>query len=223
MAVISTIHGAHKVNPNYTYDSLFAFIDRFKPDVIGVEIRPEDVGRPFSYLKKNYPYEMYETIARYKHKHVVGIDWLGDDVEGSEIPDNYWTQQSEVKKLQQKLNSDPATTAKLHVLDSLRAQKNRIALTATLAEINNGIYDSLNTLYYLKLDSVLRDTQYAALPGFYATRDQKIAANIIQTIEANKGKRLLFLVGADHRSFAVKSINSRFNNKLLILPSSAAK
>ncbi len=37
VAIISTIHGAHKINPNYSYDSLFNFVEKYNPDIIGVE------------------------------------------------------------------------------------------------------------------------------------------------------------------------------------------
>jgi hypothetical protein len=34
--ILSTIHVAHKSNPNYSYASLFTFIEEYEPDVIGV-------------------------------------------------------------------------------------------------------------------------------------------------------------------------------------------
>ena len=49
--ICSSIHGLHKSNENYTYKDLFNFIDSFKPDIIGVEIRQEDIDSSNSYLK----------------------------------------------------------------------------------------------------------------------------------------------------------------------------
>src|SRR5690606_4262132 len=74
--IISTIHGAHKVNSKYSYDSLFKFIDSFDPEIIGVEIREEDRDSSFNYLENNYPFEMYECLKKYPSKTVMGFDWL---------------------------------------------------------------------------------------------------------------------------------------------------
>lgn len=85
IAIISTIQGAHKTNPNYSYDSLFLFIERYNPDIIGVEIRSEDLDSSTTYLRKNYPFEIYECFRKYPEKTIVGFDWLGNDLEGRAI------------------------------------------------------------------------------------------------------------------------------------------
>src|SRR5690606_15297850 len=132
--IISTIHGAHEVNPHYTYDSLFEFIEKYNPDLIGVEIRKEDIDRPASYLKNNYPYEMYACITRYASKKVVGFDWLGDDIAGNAIPENYWKDKSLIKNLQQKLADDSIIQQKLAVTHIIQEEKNNLVLNASLEE-----------------------------------------------------------------------------------------
>lgn len=62
ISILSTIHGAHKVNPNYSYDSLFRFLEIQNPDVLAVEIRQEDMDSSTAYLEQNYPFEMYACI-----------------------------------------------------------------------------------------------------------------------------------------------------------------
>ncbi|HYK54919.1 MAG TPA: hypothetical protein VEV15_00445, partial [Flavisolibacter sp.] len=59
VCLIPTLHGLHKTNKLYNYDSLKATVARLHPDVIAVEIRAEDVASDTAYLKKNYPYEMW--------------------------------------------------------------------------------------------------------------------------------------------------------------------
>lgn len=73
VAIISTIRTAHKINPKYWYDSLFSFVEKYNPDIIGIEIRNEDIECSLAYLKNNYPFEMYQSIKRYLTKKVFGF------------------------------------------------------------------------------------------------------------------------------------------------------
>ncbi len=210
----STIHGAHKSNSNYSYDDLFSFIEMYNPDLIGVEIRKEDMDSSARYLERFYPFEMRECIRRYPSKTVVGFDWLGSSIEGRPIPENYF-KELEVKRLEKRLNNDSTLAVKLAVLDSLAGLKTEIALHASMTELNGGRYDSLNAMYYEKMAAVLQDTPYRALPEFYHRRDENISDNIIRIIEGNPGKKMLFLMGADHRSHAVARVTQRFGKGIL--------
>lgn len=218
--IISTIHGAHKVNPKYSYDSLFKFIDKFNPDVIGVEVRNEDIAASVSYLKNNYPYEMYHCVEKYSTKKVLGIDWLGADLEGRAVPENYWKDNSAIKKLQQKINLDTLLIKELSILDVIKEEKNKLALKASLAELNDGRYDVINHIYYTQLKTLFQDTEYMALSDFYQQRDEHIARNIVEIIKNNRGKRMIFLVGADHRDFALKMVSKELGNGILLNPES---
>ncbi len=216
--IISTLHGLHKTNLQYTYDSLFAFIDRLNPDVVAVEIRPEDMNASTNYLKSNYPYEMYECISRYKNKTVLGIDWLGKDIEGIAIAPNYWREVSAIKKMQQQLNEDSNIVKKLSILTVVTNQKMTIAKSSSLVQLNDGRYDVANHIYYQQLKQLLQSTPYEGIAEFYETRDKKIAANIISIINNNKGKKLLFLVGADHRDFANRQVQQALGDAVILNP-----
>ena len=214
--IISTIHSAHQLNPNYSYDSLFGFLEVFNPDVIGIEIRNEDMDSSEAYLKKNYPYEMYACISKYTTKEVVGFDWLGEYLEGRSIPDNYWKEESRIKELQQKLAKDSVMLKKLSVIDIVREEKNKIVLNASLYELNDGRYDLINHIYYEQLETLLKDTPYEALSDFYQKRDEIIAANITEIIRNNTGKKMIFLIGADHRDFTLKKVKETFKDTILL-------
>jgi hypothetical protein len=216
--IISTLHGAHKINPNYSYDALFAFIDKHNPDIIGVEIREEDLDSSVSYLKRNYPYEMYECISKYSSKKVVGFDWLGDDLSGKSIPINYWKETSTIKKLQQKLSDDTILLQKLSVTNIIQEEKKKLALNASLQELNDGRYDLINYIYYSQLQQLLIDTEFKALSDFYTKRDEMIASNIVEIIKNNKGKKLIFLLGADHRYYTHKKVSEVFKDSILLAP-----
>lgn len=204
--IISTIHGAHKINPNYSYDALFSFIEKFNPDIVGVEIRNEDIDSSLSYLKINYPYEMYAPISKYADKKIVGFDWLGEDIIGKPIPENYWKEQSIIKQLQLKLNKDSILKNKLSVTDIIQEEKKKLVLNSTLTELNDGRYDIINALYYSQLELLLKDTEYKAITDFYKKRDQMIANRIIEIVKKNRGKKMIFLIGADHRDFTIKRV-----------------
>lgn len=60
--VLSTLHKGHLSNPNYSYDSISQIIQNFDPDVLGVEIRAEDVKLDKDYLSKFYPLEMHQYL-----------------------------------------------------------------------------------------------------------------------------------------------------------------
>jgi hypothetical protein len=214
--LISTIHGGHTINPQYSYDSLFAFIDRYNPDLIGVEVREEDMDSSIFYLKSNYPYEMYHSITKYATKSVVGFDWLGADISGKPIPEDYWKEKSIIKKLQQKLSADTIMLKKLSVTDIIQEEKNKMALTSTLSELNDGRYDLINRVYYEQLDVLFKDTAYEPLAEFYKKRDEKIAQNISEIIKGNTGKKMIFLVGADHRAYTLKKISEEFESTILL-------
>jgi hypothetical protein len=214
--IISTIHGTHRTNPNYSYDTLFKFIEKFNPDIIGVEIRAEDIDSSFVYLKKNYPFEMYECIRKYPSKRISGFDWLGSDLEGKAIPDRYWKEISVIKKLQQEISKDSAILDKISILDIIQEVKDNLALNASLSELNDGRYDLINRIYYSQLKALLDATAYEALSDFYQQRDEHIARNILEIIKNNEGKRMIFLMGADHRDYTLKKVADEMGNQILL-------
>ena len=47
---IASLHQFHTNHPSFDYDRLFQVIDKFQPDHVGVEIRPEDIGADEAYV-----------------------------------------------------------------------------------------------------------------------------------------------------------------------------
>jgi hypothetical protein len=124
----------------------------FRPDLVGVEIRQEDLPRPDTYLHHNYPEEMVALARAYKGR-VFGFDWLGAELQGREIPDDWWTKRSRIKQLERTCNSAPPPTApKLAQLnariDALSRQQEEIIATANAASLADGRYDRVTALYY---------------------------------------------------------------------------
>jgi hypothetical protein len=209
--ICSSIHGLHKTNTNYSYENLFNYINDFNPDIIGIEIRQEDIDSTSTYLKKYYPFEMYQILEQNGSKIIFGVDWLGTDIEGKPIPNNYFSE-LDVIQLSNKANADSVFQKSLSLLNEVAEMKDEIASNSSIVKLNNGKYDSLNASYYEMLGSLYRDTPYSIISEFYTNRDTKITERIIEIIDKNRGKRLIFIVGADHRSRAVESFKKRFKN-----------
>lgn len=83
ICVLGVIHSLHKNNKNYSYDDVFEAIESFEPDVIGIEIRQEDINENYNYLTKYYPYEMIQEKLKFEDKcKVYGFDWFSEESEG---------------------------------------------------------------------------------------------------------------------------------------------
>ncbi len=167
--IVASMHGLHKTSTAYSYEMLYALVRDFKPDLVGVEIRPEDLGRDQEYLQDNYPKEMIE-LAQTWGEHAFGFDWLGNDVAGAPIPHDWWTHGSPIKRLERELDQDPDFKSKQ--LDAIRAQQSDILRSATPSSLNDGRYDRLNDAYYARLQQRLHGTRYAPIAQFYASRDR---------------------------------------------------
>src|SRR5690606_21396273 len=72
--VLPGLHQYQESNPNYSVEELFAQIRRFRPDYIGVEIRPVDMSRETSELMEFYPDEMVRVRDSFPEI-VTGIDF----------------------------------------------------------------------------------------------------------------------------------------------------
>jgi hypothetical protein len=217
---ISALHGAHKNHPSYDYDTLYKLVDAYNPDFVGVEIRPEDINAETSYLQSNYPHEMIELNQQYKHK-VFGFDWLGDTIEGVEIPGDYW-KNLQVKKLMNAMGNDDAFLAREpKELDELKTMQAKIVEQATPYSLNNGDYGKL-CRQIDKLEEVwFSGTPYTEIISFNQKRDEKIASNIVTFIKQHRGSRIVLVMGADHRTFAVENIQKQLAENIIILPVNA--
>ena len=195
--LVPVVHGMHKANFFYTYDSVQAVVARTGADVVAVEIRPEDMGRDSQYLKKNYPYEMWMMPHWFGQKKVEGFDWLGDAIAGKPIPDGYW-QQADVKRLQNLLAKDTFYTARLKSCQLYTDERLKILSSQSLKTILASNDAILTKEYYNCLEQHLRGSDYEALTSFYTTRNQKMMHNLDALFNRHKGKTIIVLTGADH-------------------------
>ena len=207
--LVPVLHGMHKTNTFYTYDSVKAIVERTGADVIAVEIRPEDLAQDSHYLKKNYPYEMWMTPHWFAQKTVAGFDWLGEDIEGMPIPQNYWQQGSQAKRLQSLLNKDSVYTARLKSCRLYTDERMKILSALSLKEILASNDAILTKEYYNCLEQHLRGSDYEYLTQFYTQRNQKMMKNLDALFEKHGGKTMAILTGADHYPYLLDHLKKR--------------
>lgn len=206
--IVPVLHGMHQTNPEYTYDSVRAIVDRLKPDVIAVEIRAEDITSDTAYLKQNYPLEMWMMRYWFPQAAIAGFDWLGEELEGRPIPERYWKDHSRIKALQALLKTDTVYTRKLEACQLYTDQRLDILERQSL----RGILQSDNAIlvkeYYNCLDQHLKGSAYEELTRFYDTRNAHIQRNVAALAETHRGKTIVVLTGDDHypylREYLVK-------------------
>ncbi len=216
VAVCGTLHGYHKKNPNYSYAQLFNFVQKYNPDIIGLEIRPEDMGEDNALLQNYYPREMTEVVRRFPDKKLYGIDWWNKSVEGKKVSDELMDTLLNLV-LEQKYSKDTLfLTSKPAIIGEITKQKLEIVKEASMCELINGQYDSLNICFYNELGKYFHASPYEMLYETYMQRHEKLAQNMAQIVRENPGKRILFLTGADHQAFARKRLEQLFGAEIHI-------
>lgn len=213
--LIPSLHSLHKINQKYTYGSLQSIISKINPDIIAVEIRPEDLNADSNYLKKNYPYEMWMMHYWFPQKTIRGFDWLGDDIENKAIPDNYWKGQSEIKKMENSLDQDTIYNNEIKICDTFTKQRFKLLQNLSLQELLISKDAELTKEFYNCLSQQLKDSKYEKLLQFYNKRNEKLLNNIQKIIRKNKKKRIVIVTGDDHYVF-FRDILKHNNLNLLI-------
>lgn len=199
--LIPTLHRLHQSNTAYDYDSVRSLIRRIDPDILAVEIRPEDIAEDTGYLKQHYPFEMWMARYWFPEKIIAGFDWLGSDIEGLKIPENYWQEVSAIKKLQKAFGNDSLYR---HAADECAVFTNeRLELLKTLSlpALLQSKDAALTNQYYDCLLATLKETPYAGIPLFFELRNQRILSNLEAICRRFPGKKIVVLTGDDHYAF----------------------
>ncbi len=216
VVVISSLHGLHSSNPNYSYDDLYDAIAEYQPDYLGVEIRPEDINQPSAWLKNYYPKEM--SALRDKYPDITfGFDWLGATIEGTSIPDNYFAT-LEVLELSRALEADQARQAlRPAQLTELQKQQRGYAATASLNELLTDDYGQLTRAIDELEWQWLGATRYTDILLFNQQRDHRIGRHIEKQLNSISRGRVVLVMGADHATFAREWITTVFGDRVRLV------
>ena len=224
--LLTTIHNAHDTNANYTYQKMLNIIKNFKPDLIAIEIRPEDMSQTDSlYLYTFYRPDMILVKNKFPNIPKVGIDFQGIDMVGKILPLNYrkdtTTANGKASLISRALNRDPVFVAAYKGSGVAELEKKRLALIATASaqELIDGPFDSYSNLMAEKMDSLRAlKPAYAQFQITAAFRDQKLADNVKEVILNNPGKRIIALSGVNHHGLYVQVMSKmkgvQFINKV---------
>lgn len=217
--VLASLHTGHITDRNYSYDRVYRTIHAFKPDWVGVEIRPEDMAADPAYVAKWYPLEMRELQSEYAGR-VFGFDWFGDDLAARPIPAD-WRETSVIKTMERdsdtapELNTPEKAPLKAR-LDAIRAQQEALIAHATPRSLNDGRYDALCVSYYDTLRQYVAGTRFEEMSRFYTARDAHIAANIVTFVKAHPGERIAVVTGADHHGPIVRFLKDQMKGAVVL-------
>jgi hypothetical protein len=199
--LVPVLHGMHKTNVRYNYDSVRATIQRINPDVIAVEIRNEDIASDTAYLKQNYPYEMWMIRYWFPTVTIEGFDWLGTELEGKPIPNRYWQDHSRIKALEKLLNLDTAYSRRLAGCQLYADQRMAILNNSTLKGLLVSNDAILIKEYYDCLTQQFRGSDYEELTTFYDRRNQQMMQRLKDILALHPGKRMVVITGDDHSPY----------------------
>ncbi|MEG0308733.1 MAG: hypothetical protein RR636_12375 [Clostridium sp.] len=208
VVIIGVVHEIYK-------NEILKYIAEHNPDVIGVEIRSEDIKETKEYLLDNYPSEMVEIVHKFPEIKTLGFDWLGEYIQNKKLSREYW-QNNSVKKLYREFLNDITFQKERELLNIIEGKRDEILNNSNLKIYNNGIDDILAEVYYKQFYNILNKTQYEDYAHFWKDRDTHISQNVINIIEENKDKRIILIMGGDHKYVVVSEIEKHFGNDITL-------
>lgn len=221
LLILPTIHGGHAKNVNYSFEHVMRIIGNFHPDIIAVEIRPEDMNQDTVYLKRFYQPEMIMAVTRFPGIRKAGIDFLGSDMIGRQLPPDFNRdtvgEMGKFRLSNQKLMKDSAIVKErvARGLVRLKAKQSELMGRLSANELLDGTYNKITAEYTAVQTEVLKNTPYQYYDSFSIMRDQKIADNIKDLALQNPGRRIVVLTGANHHNRAVNTLKSEKNVQLV--------
>ena len=146
---------------------------------------------------------------------VRGIDYYNEETRNITVSRKMFSdtvsEMYRIKRLTQDMRLDSTFVASYEKtkIPKIQKEQRRMALNYSAEEFLKGEYDSITGLQYRIEDSLFGNSPYAAYPVFNNRRDLQITLNALQLVEENPGKKILLLVGANHRNRLVDSLENR--------------
>ena len=191
--VIGTIHGSHDKNNNYSDNHIIQILASYDPDVICVEIRPEEF-RKTMYLKEMVTAAIYGFIHE---KKVYPIDWW-DDKNNARVERNEYMKSSEY---QNKKTLEKELLKKSTIIEKFSKKygewKDYSEREGYLFFNGKEYNDYIEETYKISME-VYGDH---SMNLYNQTRNQKMLNLILKAIAENKGKKMIVLTGAEHKHF----------------------
>lgn len=223
--LIGTAHEAtNYINP----DSITAALNKIKPDVILIELEDKHFTRDFQFNTSEYPISDYlttnENIASYKYQQQHGIQLRPFDLNGRHEfykKENYNEQENTMFKEMLALYKSNRFSESCKVdfellLSALTSYSN--LKFASLREANSDVATQFlalkNKINFESMISIVKRTselekwlKFAQLRSeFWDKRNNQMAENIAKYANEFSGKRVVVLVGNDHKYALIEKL-----------------
>jgi hypothetical protein len=205
--VLGTIHGVHYNNPNYNFDHIIQIIETYNPEVICVEIRPQDF-RKVLYLTEMVSATIYGLKRNIK---VYPIDWW---------PENTGLSRDAYMKTDEYKEKEKIEVSKEKESIVIQSFNNKYGDWKNYSSIQG--FDFWNNEDYNKYwEEVYRISMEVYGDGpinlYYETRNNKMLGMIKNVVAENSGKKIMVLTGSEHKHYFDKSLSKENNVELLQL------
>ena len=192
VTIVGSLHKYHRDLKHYSFEDLKKLIESKKPEVICIEVMPENykgtatVKAPYEYREAIMPF-LLSTKAEIKP-----IDWVNDD----------W---NEFLKEQKALSESPKTSGLFNAIVNPLELLVKHANDKSVAKLDYAFYNSdlMDELIEAQYEVLVNAFPGSKMVQIADKRNENIANLLIEAVKRNKGKRILVLIGMEHK-FALK-------------------
>ena len=205
--VIGTIHQQHESNPNYSYHDLVRILSTYDPDLVCVEIRPQDFRRR-PYLREM----MLATVWGLAH---------GRDVCAMDS----WSEADSTRQVRARLQKEREYIQKAQTLDSLEASS--VPMSSFQAKygdfwnadmgyrfFNGSEYNAYIAEAYRLSMGVYGDSP---MNLHYRTRNSRMMELILKAMHEFAPRKLVVLTGVEHKHFFDRELENHHDVALVQL------
>jgi len=188
VTIIGSLHKYHKGLSHYSFDDLKSLIKSKKPDVICIEVKPENYkgiatsSAPYEYREVMMPF-LLSTKAK-----IVPIDWVNAD----------WNKLMEEQKM---LSESPKTAELFNAIVNPLELLVKHASDKPIAMLDYTFYNSdfIDELIEAQYGVLLNAFPENKISQITEKRNENIGDLLIKAVRRNKGERILVLIGMEHK------------------------
>ncbi len=185
VVVLATLHQLHATTPAYSFETLGRVIERLRPDVLCVELQPDDLkARPTEATKQEYPEVVYPLIDRH-HYGVYAMEPAEPTY--SEILKPY-IQAGQDFSVREPEQAEAFSRYSDGVYIGLQAY------WTSPARVNDAVTDSVLRAKHELQQAMVGAGERAGWERW----NQQFLGVILQAAKQNPGKRIVVIVGAEH-------------------------
>lgn len=200
--VLSTLHQFHGKNNSYTFEKLSQIVEGYRPDIIAVELTPEDLRtRKEQKTKVEYQKSIFPSADKIGAK-MVPLEPA--EPKFSELVGLIRASDSELREKK----PDAAEGFSAYV-DALYGYL--FGYWKSAAEVNSARTDALSEVKHNYQNSLYGEKQEKGWEGW----NSHFLEKILETARANKGSRILVTVGAEHSYWLRKKLRNEEGIRLV--------